>query len=82
VLDVATFRVNTFVVERFEVPTIFKFVPKIEEVLRVVALIESIFALDEVFIVDDKMKGIVNVSKLKTVLFVFDVKPAATMFVV
>lgn len=42
----------------------------------------SKFAVDDTFRVVKFANGIVSVSKLKTVLVVFDVKPAVTMFVV
>jgi hypothetical protein len=47
--EVATFRVVTLVVDRFEVPVTFKFVPKIEEAFRVVTFVVDILEVPITF---------------------------------
>jgi len=48
-LEVATFRVVTFVVDRFEVPVMFRDSVKIEEALRVVTLVVERFEVPVAF---------------------------------
>ena len=74
---VVAFRDTTLVVERLEVPVTFKFVPKIEEELRVRIFAAERFETPPTFMVVATMKGIVMVSKLKIVLEEFDENAAA-----
>jgi len=75
---VATFRVITLVVERFEVPVTFMVVPKREEALRVIAFVVERFEIPVTFRV-----AVEKVAAFKVVTLVVDkFESAATLRVV
>jgi hypothetical protein len=75
------FKVVTLVVERLDVPA--TFTDRAEKVVTfsVAVFANKMFEVDAMFMAVAYTKGMVNVSKLKMVLVVFDVNPVVTIFV-
>ena len=74
--------VVTLVVDRLEVPVTLRAVPKIDTALMVVTLIVERFDAPLAFIVEQEMKGIVKVSKLKIIFVEFDENPVVYKFAI